>query len=102
MQIVRESDVKLRADRYLVFASDREVKLTRIEYRLLQALLEGRGTVQTRPQLLHAAWNVDARIETRTVDMHVARLRAKLGPLGGLIETVRGVGYRFNNGVDFG
>jgi two-component system phosphate regulon response regulator PhoB len=51
--------------------------------------------VQSRRQLLQAAWDVHAQIETRTVDMHVQRLRTKLGPAGDLIETVRGFGYRF-------
>ena len=54
-----------------------------------------RGRVQNRQQLLEAAWDVHARIETRTVDMHVQRLRSKLGDAGDLIETVRGFGYRF-------
>ena len=69
--------------------------LTPLEYRLLEVFLERRGRVQSRRQLLQAAWNTEARIETRTVDMHVARLRAKLGSGGELLETVRGVGYRF-------
>lgn len=71
------------------------VELTPTEYRLLVALLERRGRVQSRQQLLEIAWDIHARIETRTVDMHVQRLRAKLGPAGDWIETVRGFGYRF-------
>jgi two-component system phosphate regulon response regulator PhoB len=71
------------------------IDLTPTEYRLLVTLLERRGRVQTRQQLLETAWDIHARIETRTVDMHVQRLRAKLGQHGGLIETVRGFGYRF-------
>lgn len=69
--------------------------LTPTEYRLLVSLLERRGRVQNRQQLLEAAWDVHARIETRTVDMHVQRLRTKLGNAGHWIETVRGFGYRF-------
>jgi two-component system phosphate regulon response regulator PhoB len=72
-----------------------ELDLTPTEYRLLVTLLERRGRVQSRQQLLEAAWDVHARIETRTVDMHVQRLRAKLGDAGSAIETVRGFGYRF-------
>jgi two-component system phosphate regulon response regulator PhoB len=71
------------------------IDLTPTEYRLLVTLLERRGRVQTRQQLLETAWDIHARIETRTVDMHVQRLRAKLGDAGNLIETVRGFGYRF-------
>ncbi len=69
--------------------------LTPTEYRLLVALLERRGRVQSREQLLRDAWDVQAHIETRTVDMHIQRLRSKLGPAGNHIETVRGFGYRF-------
>lgn len=99
MPTLQNGDIKLRGDGHSVVAGGREVTLTRIEYRLLQAFLEGRGVVQSRPELLQAAWDTNARIETRTVDMHVARLRSKLGAPGGLIETVRGVGYRFRNGA---
>jgi two-component system, OmpR family, phosphate regulon response regulator PhoB len=72
-----------------------ELELTPTEYRLLVTLLERRGRVQSRQQLLETAWDIHARIETRTVDMHVQRLRSKLGRHGELIETVRGFGYRF-------
>jgi two-component system, OmpR family, phosphate regulon response regulator PhoB len=71
------------------------IDLTPTEYRLLVTLMERRGRVQSRQQLLETAWDIHARIETRTVDMHVQRLRAKLGRYGNLIETVRGFGYRF-------
>jgi len=70
------------------------VDLTRIEYRLLLLLAERRGRVQSRPQLLESVWEAQADIQTRTVDMHVQRLRSKLGDAGDLIETVRGFGYR--------
>ncbi|HSJ07354.1 MAG TPA: response regulator transcription factor [Longimicrobiales bacterium] len=74
-----------------------ELDLTPTEYRLLVTLMERRGRVQSRQQLLETAWDIHARIETRTVDMHVQRLRSKLGVHGALIETVRGFGYRFRN-----
>lgn len=73
----------------------REIELTPTEFRLLQVLIERRGRVQSRRTLLQAVWDVTAQIETRTVDMHVLRLRAKLGSAGEWIETVRGFGYRF-------
>ena len=75
----------------------RDVDLTPTEYRLLVTLLERRGRVQSRQQLLEQAWDIHARIETRTVDMHVQRLRSKLGDYGDHIETVRGFGYRFRD-----
>ena len=78
-----------------VAVDGRPVELTPTEYRLLVTLMERRGRVQSRQQLLEGAWDIHVRIETRTVDMHVQRLRAKLGHAGKWIETVRGFGYRF-------
>jgi two-component system phosphate regulon response regulator PhoB len=72
----------------------REVELTATEFRLLKLLMERKGRVQTRENLLINVWNYDSEIETRTVDTHVRRLREKLGPDVNIIETVRGVGYR--------
>ena len=79
-----------------VFVHDEEIELTLLEYRLLETLIERRGRVQNRRQLLQAVWDTNAAIETRTVDMHVGRLRTKLGAAASLVETVRGVGYRFH------
>src|SRR6476469_462762 len=72
-----------------------ELPLTATEFKLLVTLLERRGRVQSRPQLLETVWEAQPDIQTRTVDMHVQRLRTKLGDAGKLIETVRGFGYRF-------
>ena len=72
-----------------------ELNLTATEYKLLVTLLERRGRVQSRPQLLETVWDAQPDIQTRTVDMHVQRLRTKLGEVGEMIETVRGFGYRF-------
>jgi two-component system, OmpR family, phosphate regulon response regulator PhoB len=72
-----------------------ELTLTATEYKLLLTLVERRGRVQSRPQLLEIVWEAHPDIQTRTVDMHVQRLRTKLGDAGKLIETVRGFGYRF-------
>jgi DNA-binding response OmpR family regulator len=76
----------------------RELDLTPTEFRLLQVLIERRGRVQSRKELLSAVWEVTANIATRTVDMHVQRLRAKIGDEAEWIETVRGFGYRFRAG----
>jgi two-component system, OmpR family, phosphate regulon response regulator PhoB len=74
-----------------------ELDLTATEYKLLLTLIERRGRVQSRPQLLETVWEAHPEIQTRTVDMHVQRLRSKLGDAGKLIETVRGFGYRFKS-----
>ena len=78
-----------------VLLDGQELQLTSTEFKLLLTLLERRGRVQTRPQLLETVWEAQPDIQTRTVDMHVQRLRTKLGEHGPLIETVRGFGYRF-------
>jgi two-component system, OmpR family, phosphate regulon response regulator PhoB len=78
-----------------------DLDLTPTEYRLLHTLLERRGRVQSRRQLLEAVWEVTANIATRTVDMHVQRLRSKLGDQADWIETVRGFGYRFRTEPPF-
>jgi two-component system phosphate regulon response regulator PhoB len=75
-----------------------EVELTATEYKLLLLLAERRGRVQDRAKLLESVWDAAPDIQTRTVDMHVQRLRSKLGPAGDLVETVRGFGYRLRAG----
>jgi DNA-binding response OmpR family regulator len=72
------------------------VRLTRREFELLRFLVENKNRVLSRDRLLERVWGYDRFIETRSVDVHVGRLRAKLGPAGQQIETVIGLGYRFN------
>ena len=71
------------------------VRLTRREFELLRFLVENRNRVLSRDRLLERVWGYDRLIETRSVDVHVGRLRAKLGAAGQQIETVVGLGYRF-------
>src|SRR5207237_10294479 len=70
------------------------VELTPTEFKLLLTLAERRGRVQPRVHLLEVVWSAAPDVQTRTVDMHVQRLRAKLGAAADLIETIRGFGYR--------
>jgi two-component system phosphate regulon response regulator PhoB len=81
-----------------VTVSGAEVDLTPTEFKLLLTLAERRGRVQARAHLLETVWEAAPDIQTRTVDMHVQRLRTKLEPAGDLIETVRGFGYRMKAG----
>ena len=94
--VLRAGGIAVDRAAHTVTARGKPVPLTALEYRLLVLLLERRGRVQTRPQLLQAVWESQPDIQTRTVDMHVQRLRAKLGAEGAHIETVRGFGYRFS------
>jgi DNA-binding response OmpR family regulator len=79
----------------LVTVEGRPVKLTRREFELLRCLVENRNRVLSRDRLLERVWGYEQVIETRSVDVHVGRLRSKLGPAGPQIETVVGLGYRF-------
>ena len=87
-------NIALDLDAHLCFVDGSELPLTLQEFRLLAYLIQGRGRVRTRDELLADVWNASPELETRTVDTHVKRLRDKLGPAGDIIETVRGVGYR--------
>jgi len=71
------------------------VRLTRREFELLRFLVENRNRVLSRDRLLEKVWGYERFVETRSVDVHVGRLRAKLGSVGQQIETVVGLGYRF-------
>ena len=82
-------------NRHTVFYGERQIFLTVKEFDLLVLLLENRGNVLTREQLLDSIWKIDADIESRTVDVHIRTLRQKLNDEN-LIETVRGVGYKIN------
>lgn|SRR5688500_198852 len=92
--IVDIGEISINRSEHSVSVSGRPVELTATEYRLLILLAERRGRVQPRSNLLQSVWEAAPDIQTRTVDMHVQRLRAKLGSAGELIETVRGFGYR--------
>jgi two-component system, OmpR family, phosphate regulon response regulator PhoB len=80
---------------HVVRLKGKEVVLTATEFKLLHRLARRPGRAFSRDQLLSEVWGYGGEIETRTVDTHMKRLRAKLGPVGDWIQTVRGVGYRF-------
>ena len=83
-------------DSHEVYVNDVEINLTALEFKLLKHLLDRRGRVQTRDQLLEEVWGYSSHVTTRTVDTHVKRLREKLKEMGKHIQTIRGVGYRFS------
>jgi two-component system phosphate regulon response regulator PhoB len=92
--------LKIDLESYEVFINDEEVILTTLEFKLLNQLIERRGRVQTRDQLLKDVWGYSSDITTRTVDTHIKRLREKLGSMGKYIQTIRGVGYKFSRTPD--
>lgn len=88
--------IAIDKERHLVTVDGQPVEPTVIEFKLLLALLERRGRVLSREDLLTRVWGLESSIETRTVDTHMRRLREKLGASGAQIQTVRGFGYRMD------
>ena len=87
--------VSIDVEGHHAFVDGRPLELTATEFKLLQTLVQRRGRVQTRDELLNVVWGYQHAGYGRTVDTHVRRLRDKLGDAQALVETVRGVGYRF-------
>jgi two-component system phosphate regulon response regulator PhoB len=87
--------IRLDRERHRCFVDGQEVELTAKEFDLLERLMARPGRVMTRERLLEQVWGSDIAVTSRTIDTHLKRLREKLGGAGDLIETVRGVGYRF-------
>ena len=87
-------EITLKYSSHQCFINQVEVTLTALEFRLLSKFLENENIVLTREVLLEDVWNMDPKMNTRTVDKHVQRLRNKIGDVGQYIHTVRGVGYR--------
>ena len=83
-------------DSHEVFVNNEQIILTALEFRLLRQLVDRRGRVQSRDQLLSDVWGYSAEVTTRTVDTHIKRLREKLGTMGKYVQTIRGVGYKFS------
>ncbi len=89
-------DIEINLSSYRVFISKTEIQLTAKEFLLFKHLVQKNGRIQTREVLLEEVWGYNSFVTTRTVDTHVKRLRSKIGDIGSKIETVRGIGYRFN------
>ena len=97
---LRAGNLELDIERHRARAGDAALDLSPTEFRLLRFLMERRGKVFTRDQILDAVWKGESFVETRTVDVHIRRLRAELekSDAGHYIQTVRGVGYSFSEG----
>ena len=93
-------DLKIDVDSHEVHVDSQLVELTALEFRLLKELVDKRGRVQSRDQLLSEVWGYNAEVTTRTVDTHIKRLREKLGSMGKYVQTIRGVGYKFSRTPD--
>ena len=91
----RRGPLAIDFDAVSVRVSGTQIRLTKREFELLRFLVENRNRVLSRDRLLERVWGLDRQVETRSVDVHVGRLRGKLGQAGRQIETVIGMGYRF-------
>ncbi len=92
--LLKAGGLVLNLDEHTVSADGKRITLTYKEYELLRLFLSHPGIAFTRDQLFNEIWGADYVGETRTVDMHIRTLRQKLGEYAGMIETIRGVGYR--------
>jgi DNA-binding response OmpR family regulator len=95
MPVYRGRHIVADFDAVSIAVDGSPIRLTRREFELLRYLVANRNRVLSRDRLLERVWGYDQAVETRSVDVHVGRLRGKLGPAGQQIETVVGLGYRF-------
>jgi phosphate regulon transcriptional regulator PhoB len=98
-KVLRAGGIEVDLERHRVKAGEQVVDLSPTEFRLLRFLMERKGKVFSRDQILDAVWKGESFVESRTVDVHIRRLRAELdkADVGSAVETVRGVGYRFSD-----
>ena len=94
-RVLRAGPIEIDRAAHRLTVNGARVRITAMQLRLLAHLIEHRGEVVTRADLLTQVWGYQVPIQTRTVDIHVQRLRECLGRVGRLISTVRGVGYLF-------
>jgi len=97
LQTLRVGEVEICPDHHSVCASGRDVNLTKKEFDILHMLASKPGHVFTREALLDTVWGDDVHVIDRTVDVHIRKIREKLGPSADLVETVKGVGYRMRD-----
>ena len=103
---IRDSDeysfgeLTLNFEAHQAYINGNEISLTALEFRLLKHLIDRKGRVQTRDQLLEDVWGYSSDVTTRTVDTHIKRLRENIGSVGNHIQSLSGVGYRFSRDPD--
>lgn len=94
-EILQAGSVKVNIPKHEVTVDKKSLSLSPMEFKLLTVLMDRKGRVQSREALLEDVWGISADVTTRTVDTHIKRLRQNLGKAGRLIDTIRGIGYRF-------
>jgi DNA-binding response OmpR family regulator len=91
----RDENWEIEFDAYVVRYRGEEIRLTHKEFELFRYMVERAGRVLTRERLLERIWGWEADVDARSIDAHIRRLRLKLGPARGHVETIVGLGYRF-------
>ncbi len=94
-KIIEIGDLKIDLSKYQVMINKKKIDLTPTEFKLLSILVSRPGWVFNRDQLLNELWDFDKVVIDRTVDVHIRNLRKKLGKFGNYIESMRGIGYKF-------
>ena len=98
-QILSMGNLEMNKNYHIVLVCGKRIELTLKEYEMLRLFMENPGQVFTRDQIFDSIWGSDYAGESRTVDVHIGTLRAKLEECGAYIETVRGVGYRMEKKI---
>jgi two-component system alkaline phosphatase synthesis response regulator PhoP len=96
-EVIKIGPLTINLAKYQVNLKNKPLSLTSTEFNILAFLAQNKGKVFTRDQLLDKAWKAESFVVDRTVDVHIRRLRQKLGSASNLIETIRGVGYKFKD-----
>lgn len=94
--IIEKAGIKIDKVAHIVYVDNKEIELSFKEFELLTYFLENEGIALSREKILNNVWNYDYFGDARTIDTHVKKLRSKLGEKGNLIETIWGLGYKFN------
>ncbi len=95
--IIEVGPIKIDRDKYVVYLNEEKLIFPRKEFKLISHLAEKAGKVVLRDQILKNIWGEDVYVGDRTIDVHIRKIREKLGDFSSLIETVKGVGYRFKS-----
>lgn len=95
--VLKSGPLSIDRERHTVTLQGKEIAFTHLEFRILAFLVDNRGRVFSRDQLLSGVWKGEGFVVDRTVDVHMRSIRQKLGKFRDLVETVRGAGYRFSD-----
>lgn len=97
---VQHEFIKIDKEKHLVFINDEEIFFPKKEFELLKLLLENKGKILTRKKILESVWGNEVFVVDRTIDVHIRKIREKLGDYSLYIETIKGIGYKFRESIE--